>query len=98
MIGPLQHLLKQLGTHCELCDGFGAAFLEPALLVLKRNIFAEQGVDFPSTIEVAWALATLKALNQTSAEKVSKCPADPFLVNDVIKIIQMDLSTRNLIE
>ena len=97
MIGPLQHLLKKLGTHCELCDGFGAAFLEPALLVLKRNIFAEQGVDFPSTIEVAWALATLKALNQTSAEKVSKS-ADPFLVNDVIKIIQMDLSARNLIE
>ena len=75
----------------------GAAFLEPALLVLKRNIFAEQGVDFPSTIEVAWALATLKALNQTSAEKVSKS-ADPFLVNDVIKIIQMDLSARSLIE
>ena len=97
MIGPLQHLLKKLGTHCELCDGFGAAFLEPALLVLKRNIFAEQGVDFPSTIEVAWALATLKALNQTSAEKVSKS-ADPFLVNDVIKIIQTDLSARNLIE
>ena len=97
MIGPLQHLLKQLGTHCELCDGFGAAFLEPALLVLKRNIFAEQGVDFPSTIEAAWALATLKALNQTSAEKVSKS-ADPFLVNDVIKIIQTDLSARNLIE
>ena len=97
MMGPLQHLLKQLGTHCELCDGFGAAFLEPALLVLKRNIFAEQGVDFPSTIEVAWALATLKALNQTSAEKVSKS-TDPFLVNDVIKIIQTDLSARNLIE
>ena len=97
MIGPLQHLLKKLGTHCELCDGFGAAFLEPALLVLKRNIFAEQGVDFPCTIEVAWALATLKALNQTSAEKVSKS-ADPFLVNDVIKIIQTDLSARNLIE
>ena len=97
MIGPLQHLLKKLGTHCELCDGFGAAFLEPALLVLKRNIFAEQGVDFPSTIEVAWALATLKALNQTSAEKVSKS-VDPFLVNDVIKIIQTDLSARNLIE
>ena len=97
MMGPLQHLLKQLGTHCELCDGFGAAFLEPALLVLKRNIFAEQGVDFPSTIEVAWALATLKALNQTSAEKVSKS-ADPFLVNDVIKIKQTDLSARNLIE
>ena len=75
----------------------GAAFLEPAQLVLKRNIFAEQGVDFPSTIEVAWALATLKALNQTSAEKVSKS-TDPFLVNDVIKIIQMDLSARNLIE
>ena len=75
----------------------GAAFLEPALLVLKRNIFAEQGVDFPSTIEVAWALATLKALNQTSAEKVSKS-VDPFLVNDVIKIIQTDLSARNLIE
>ena len=76
---------------------FGAAFLEPAQLVLKRNIFAEQGVDFPSTIEVAWALATLKALNQTSAEKVSKS-VDPFLVNDVIKIIQTDLSARNLIE
>ena len=72
-------------------------FSRTRIASLKEKHLCRAGGWFPLYNWSCLALATLKALNQTSAEKVSKS-ADPFLVNDVIKIKQTDLSARNLIE